>query len=369
VRALGLGLGEGHDPGDALGDRNVQAGGRGAHHGPAEQHAVEILADAHALQHEAQRRADRDAIVALLPDRRSGDGDHALLDAAAAGQQAADLGRRGDVHAERADVDGQPSRRHLAPEQRREQHLLGTLRVLHAELLDGDRQTRGDALAEVLHRVGLVGLDADDDALGLSQLEQVADSGVDVLALLEHDPVVGGQEGLALDAVDDHRVDLLVLRDLQLHMGRERRPAEPDDAGVLNRGDDLVDARRAQRAGLAVHHLLRRPGVGLEIDAGHHATGDAGRQRDPAHDPRRRGVHRHRDESVGAGDALAAGHLLPLPDHGHRRLADVLDQRDHQERREGKLPDRRSARLVLRFRRVNPVPEGLEPQEPHRDVS
>jgi hypothetical protein len=70
-------------------------------------------------------------------------------------QQAADLGRGGDVDHQRVDVERQLARRHLAAEQRRDQHLLGALRVLDAQQLDGRRQVGGQRRAQVRAASGL----------------------------------------------------------------------------------------------------------------------------------------------------------------------------------------------------------------------
>ena len=80
--------------------------------------------------------------------------------------------------------------------------------------------------------------------------------------LLEHHPVVGREVRLALDAVDDQRVDGLALGDLELDVGRERRAAEADDAGILDRRDDLVGRRRSSGQGVPSSTSCVEPGNG-----------------------------------------------------------------------------------------------------------
>ena len=86
-----------------------------------------------------------------------------------------------------------------------------------------------------------------------------------IVALLEHHPMVGGEVGLALDAIDDQRVDELPLRDLEFGMGGKSRAAEADDAGFLNGREDFVGRCCLERAGGTVDDLLGGAGEGLEV--------------------------------------------------------------------------------------------------------
>ena len=98
----------------------------------------------------------------------------------------------------------------------------------------------GESLPQVLRCIGLVGLDGNDDLLRPADFEEVTNPHEDVAALLQHHPMIGRQERLTLHAVDDQRVDVLALGDLELDVGWKRRAPEPDHAGFLNGVDDLV---------------------------------------------------------------------------------------------------------------------------------
>lgn len=156
-------------------------------------------------------------------------------------------------------------------------------------------------------------------------LEQVADTCEDVLGLLDHDTVVAGEIGLALDAVDDEGIDGLAVRDGQLRVGRQCRAPEADNARVLDRAEDVTGARGLPSARKPLDGLLCRAGKGLEEDAGHHPPGDAGHQLDVPDHTGSGCVERHRQKAVRSGDPLAPDDLLTLPHDRDGRLAGVLE--------------------------------------------
>ena len=181
-------------------------------------------------------------------------------------------------------------------------------------------------------------------------------------ALLEHHPVIGGEEGLALHPVDDQGVDELALGDLELDVGRKRGAPEPHHAGLLYGGDDLVGRRRVERAGCAVLDLLRGARKRLQVHGGHHAARDARRQSNLANHPEAGACIETDMKPSARAIRWPADTSCPSSTTRDRGRAHVLHQRNDQERGEGKLTNREPARLVLRFRRVHPVPERLEPQ-------
>ena len=116
--------------------------------------------------------------------------------------------------------------------------------------------------------------------------------------LLHHYPVVRAQKRLALRAVEEHRVDGLVLRRRELHVRRERRTAQADDACL---------ADGPQQPGRVVHIPYRRqrrvPLIQAVVPDNHrrHATPAGYHARLYALDPARdRRVHRGADIPVGA---------------------------------------------------------------------
>ena len=78
--------------------------------------------------------------------------------------------------------------------------------------------------------VGLVVLHADEQRLGADDPRRQAQAVQHGVRLLQHHAVVGAEEGLALRAVEDDRVDGLVLGRRELDVGGERRPAHADHA-------------------------------------------------------------------------------------------------------------------------------------------
>ena len=71
----------------------------------------------------------------------------------------------------------------------------------------------------------------------------------------------------------------------------------------------------------------------------------------------------HASTEADPHDLLALAHLR------QRGLPEVLGERQDQQRRERELPDRQPAGLVLRLGRMDAVPEGLEPEQPHRGLA
>jgi len=314
-------------------------------------------AETELVEDEAQRRADRHDVVARSLNAGTGDGHHALDDALAARQQVAKLGGRGNVE------NRQPDRRRIAAGrdfqtgQGFRQHLFRPLRVLGADRLHLDRAVRRQLGANRLHRVELVVLGADDRLFSPQRAHEDAGAGDQVLRLLDHDAVVGRQERLALATVDEHGVDLVILGRGQLDVGREGRAAKADQAGVLDRLDDLFRGHFIDIPRLEVADLLAVARVDLDYHRAGLGTLGGRHEIQPLDHPGGRGVLRHRDKAPGLGDQLAAQHLLSGMDNQLRRRAGVLGQRDHQFRRKRQAPDRLVGRVVLVVLGMDPVGE------------
>ena len=133
---------------------------------------------------------------------------------------------------------------------------------------------------------GFVALDA-DDALGDVQiLHHLLDAVEDVMGVLDEAPVVGGDIGLTLRAVDDQHVDLVQVLGGQLHRrgGSRRRPGPGPLARTASTKDFISVTCGGGDGG--VHRLLavrgddhgllgRAVGRGNGGDLGHR-TGNAG---------------------------------------------------------------------------------------------
>ena len=147
-----------------------------------------------------------------------------------------DLGQhrhRAHVLHDHADARRQLAGRHLAVEHGLDEHLLGALRILDREREDGNVEVGGLRALERGDGVRLVALHADDGARHAEGVHHDAHAEVHALRVLHHAAVVGGEVRLALGTVDDDGVDRGARRRLELHVRRECRAAEPDDADLL----------------------------------------------------------------------------------------------------------------------------------------
>ncbi len=153
-------------------------------------------------------------------------------------------------------------------------------------------------------------------------------------------------------------------------MRRESGAAEAHDPGVLNRGDDLVGRGGLDIAGFAVVHFLRRSGMWLQVDAGHHASADARCERNSLDDTGGRCVHGDGNEAVRLRYRLSAPDFLTFADHRYRGAAEVLAQRHDEHRRKREPADLQVAGLVLVPGWMRPVPERISAQRfKHYDIA
>jgi hypothetical protein len=93
-----------------------------------------------------------------------------------------------DVVDHHAHVHGQLAGRHLHVQQGLDQHLLGALGVLGPHRLHRDAAVGGQTLADGLHGIQLVVLDADDGALGADGAHGQAGAHHQVVRMLQHEP-------------------------------------------------------------------------------------------------------------------------------------------------------------------------------------
>ena len=278
--------------------------------GPPRKTLPHVGADADVLEHEAQRRADRDPVVALL---RAPPGPVTVTTRS---WMPRPCGSRRPISAAVATFTtsaptshGSPPRRHLAPEQRRDQHLLGALRILHASA--ARRSTGPPAMAvgtPARRRSAASGLFASTPMItraGAGDPHQVADAGKmssRCSSITRWSVVRYGSHSAPFRI----RVSIgLALGDLELDVGRERGAAETDDAGLLDGGEDLVHRGVGRAQGFPSDHLLGRARERLEVDRRHHPAADPGARAILRTVPGRRRVHGDRDEAVGHGRCAA----------------------------------------------------------------
>ena len=207
-------------------------------------------------------------------------------------------------------------------------------------------------------RIELVVLHTDDGAFGSGRLERELDAADQGVALLEHDPMIAGQIGLALAAVDDDRLDQLPRGGLHLDVARKGPAPESDQPGILHGRDDFLGRHGVEVALQIVQDLLARGLVDLEEDRLSLGAVGCGCQCDRADDPGRRGMHGHGHETLGASDRLAAHDLLADLDQRNGGRTLMLGERDGQLGRKGKPTDRFVRRQLLVLDRVDPVLEG-----------
>ena len=234
---------EEQDAGGALHDWDVLAIDGHAHHRSAGDELADLASDAAGLLDGlGVGGSHAEAPVAGGDDGGSGDGGHAFVERLAVDDRLGQGVCGAGVHHHAVHVGGQSAAGHLALGDGVDELLFGALWVADLERLHADIRVhaRGE-LGELVDGVALVVLDGDDD---VGHAEGVCgDGGADqeLVRRLEHQPVVGGQAGFALHAVDDESVDGLAGRDGELHGRREGRAAHADDAGLA---DALADGLR-----------------------------------------------------------------------------------------------------------------------------
>ena len=194
----------------------------------------------------------------------------------------------------------------------------------------------------MLHGVELVALDADGGRLEAQRLHDEAHAAQDRLSPLQHEPVVGGDVGLALRAVDENGVDL-AHRAGELDVGGESRAAHAGDAGLLHNVDDLLGSEHI--------HIVPVPdclaGGVLEVVLDHYGHHLAAASMGP-------GLHGHdlagdagvdgRAKSGDLADLLSDGDLVS---HGHDGLTGRAHMHGHRDYHLGRSLFQRDDRLAL----------------------
>ncbi|OPZ23276.1 MAG: hypothetical protein BWZ02_03271 [Lentisphaerae bacterium ADurb.BinA184] len=217
---------------------------------------------------------------------------------------------------------------------------------------DGQRG-RPAARGHPRNRVRLVHLNANPHVGDSQDARHDAGARQDALGCLQHQTVVGGQAGLALDPVEDQGINLLGRRRREFHVGREGGAAHADEAGVGNAFEQVGGVAPLPvrpRLKLRVRRVLAVAG---DLDRGHQRPGRAGAFGDRADCAAGRRMHGGGNKAPGRRQNLALAHRVALLDRQFRRGADVLHERHHVLLQQRCRLDRRPGRQRLAVRRVN----------------
>jgi hypothetical protein len=320
-----LGRRQHDDPGRPFRDRHRELRLGLAHHRPAEDDFLRVV---------SEPIAGRDQVGELRPDRNDqvggplhaapGHGDDPLDERKPRLEDLGDRGDGGHVLHERARVHRQPARGHLAPEHRLDQHLLRALRVLGRERLHADVDVFRERGPDRLDGVGLVAFDPEDGTRDTQAAHHDADSELYALGVLHHAAVVRRQIGLALAAVHEQDVDLLVLGRRELHVGGEGGASQADETRVADRGHQLGGREGGPVGNQPRPRRLR----GVRLDGDPHSQAEAAVRKRPTRDADdragRRRVDRRGHEAVGLRDHIPALHPVARVHHGSGWVARVL---------------------------------------------
>ena len=207
-----------------------------------------------------------------------------------------------DVLAEHADVGRQAAAGHFAAGENLDQLLLATGGVLGGEDFQvvaapaEGRAHGGDGR-------GFVVFDADQHRVRLKQLHQDVDAADQRVGLFAHQQIVGADVRLALGAVDDQGVNLLLRAGGEFDRRGETGAAETADAGLADFFQQRGGVQLAiVRAGLQGGPLLQA--IAVEDDGWRRQARNVGEglRANGADGAGGRGMHRHADQAVGGGE-------------------------------------------------------------------
>ena len=240
---------DGHGVG-ALADGHLVGGQGLAHHRTAGQQLVIAVGHTAAdLDEVLHRRTHADEEVAGIGQALAGHGGITLEQRLALHHGLVDGIGRSDVLDDGTHVDGDGGRsRHLAVDDGIDELLLAALRVA---LLQGDyfdvvrRSTEllGALLGEQVDGGGLVGLDADVALADLGGLHEQLEAHENLVGMLHHQAVVGGDIRLTLYGVDDDALGLGRRRRGELDKRGEAGTAHTCNACRLHAVDDFLGSQ------------------------------------------------------------------------------------------------------------------------------
>ncbi|MCY1433542.1 hypothetical protein D9M71_495730 [compost metagenome] len=194
----------------------------------------------------------------------------------------------------------------------------------------------------------LVVLDADQHLFRLQDVHEDFDALQQFHRALAHQHVVGADVGLAFDAIDDQRVDIVLGARGQLGGGGEAGAAKPGDTGLA----DAFEQRWRAFATEVLAELQRRPfivAVAVDHDGrrGQARGVGIGLLADGDHASRGRRMQRRADGAAGRGDHLALEYALADFHAGDGWTAGMLGQWQDQPSRQRRLGYRAGCGLAL----------------------
>ncbi len=324
-----------------------------AHHGAPHDHPlIRLRLQLEALQQPAHRCTEAHPGVAGLLEAVAGEGDDPLDQRLAVDNGALDGKHGGDVEHHDADIDRAAAFGHLTAGEQLD-GLLGTARgVLGRHCLD-QHIFVGGVTGQFGDRLGLVVFHPDQGEFRFEQVLEHPDAIHDLVGVLLHQPIVGGDIGFALQPVDDQDLGELAAA-IELAVGGEDGAAKAGNARLLDALEQFAPLQ-IPVIGFAVELAPLIFAIGGEDDAeivkpGGVSDRVVGNLGDGA---RGGGVHRHHPPSGVTGQRLT---LLDLVTHLHQQIAGgacVLAHRNDQARRQTGLLDRALARLQFVVGGVN----------------
>ena len=166
-----------------------------------------------------------------------------------------------DVHRELAGWD-------FPIEERLDQHLLRSLRVLDRERTHGDVEIRRPGRLDRGNGIRFVLLDPDHGATHPETPHHDADPEMDPFRVFDHGTVVGGEVRFAFAPVDHNHVDGLILGRSELDMGREGGAAQTHQPGFLHRLDQFLGRQALPIGDDPLAGSLGREGLDRNPDGG-----------------------------------------------------------------------------------------------------
>ncbi len=332
-----------------------------AHHGaPHDDPLIRLGLQLEALQQPAYRRAQAHPSVAGLLEAVAGESDDPLDQRLAVDDGALDGKHGGDVEHHDADIDRPAPLGYLTTGEQFN-GLFGSARgVLGGHRLD-QHVLVGGVAGQGLDGFRLVVFHPDQGELGFEQVLEYPDAIHDFVGVLLHQPIVGGDVGLALQPVDDQDLGELAAT-IKLAVGREDGAPEACDARLLDALEQLapfqipvVGFASALAPGILA---IRGEGDAKIVETGGMGNRVVANLGDGA---RGGGMDRH-DPPLGVtGQGLA---LLDPITHLHQQIACqacVLAHRNDELRRQTCVYYRGLARLAFVVGRMNAavkIPQG-----------
>ena len=219
----------------ALDRRDTRAGQWLPHHRAAADQSGRILFETATKRDQVRERcAEWDTKVTRLFDSSAGHRHHAGNQRVSKAQGVMDRQGGGHVVDDDTDIGGKPAGRSLLAAQDLHQMFLGTRGIARwqADDLHLGMALGGAAHGRLCQR--LIVLDGKQHPLHTQGARHQQGAVEHSVRLFAHQPVVAGEVGLALGAVDHQGMQAITLAQVKLDRGRKGCPAHPDDTGFGN---------------------------------------------------------------------------------------------------------------------------------------